>query len=281
MVTKPEPTITPICLFSSGKYGDGCDVTTWKINFRCALNGLKDIVERKDLEEQDCRVYQMLPTSGSNRRRKRRRPGYFTSDMLELQSPDNKSDAKLQLDLSSPVTFPTFSLSQQSSFGPITPVSSVPTSALSPIQVLPIISSVSSMRLPIMMSPTTPQNSSLGVLMSPTAPQTSLGVLQKLVPHSSLYSTQVRTSDVGNIEAPPPRFQNISDIAHVRLHGNSSSVHSQPTTPRTPVSSLSAIVSVLRPQLPLVCGGGWGVVCINSAWVNMWKLCMYILLVIM
>ncbi len=61
----------------SGKYGDGSDVTTWKINFRCALNGLKDIVERRDLEEADCRVYQMLPSSSSARRRKRRRPGGF------------------------------------------------------------------------------------------------------------------------------------------------------------------------------------------------------------
>ena len=48
-----------------GKYGDGSDVTTWKINFRCALNGLKDIIERKELEGPDCRVYQMLPTASS------------------------------------------------------------------------------------------------------------------------------------------------------------------------------------------------------------------------
>ncbi len=47
----------------SGKYGDGSDVTTWKINFRCALNGLKDITERKDLEGPDCRIYQMLPST--------------------------------------------------------------------------------------------------------------------------------------------------------------------------------------------------------------------------
>ena len=48
-----------------GKYGDGSDVTTWKINFRCALNGLKDIIERRELEEPDCRVYQMLPSSST------------------------------------------------------------------------------------------------------------------------------------------------------------------------------------------------------------------------
>ena len=50
---------------TTGKYGDGSDVTTWKINFRCALNGLKDIIERRDLEEPDCRVYQMLPATSA------------------------------------------------------------------------------------------------------------------------------------------------------------------------------------------------------------------------
>ena len=52
----------------TGKYGDGSDVTTWKINFRCALNGLKDIIERRDLEEADCRVYQMLPATSAGER---------------------------------------------------------------------------------------------------------------------------------------------------------------------------------------------------------------------
>ena len=56
-------------LHTPGKYGDGSDVTTWKINFRCALNGLKDIIERRDLEEPDCRVYQMLPCSSTGRQR--------------------------------------------------------------------------------------------------------------------------------------------------------------------------------------------------------------------
>ena len=54
----------PLLRPSAGKYGDGSDVTTWKINFRCALNGLKDIIERRELEEPDCRVYQMLPSTG-------------------------------------------------------------------------------------------------------------------------------------------------------------------------------------------------------------------------
>lgn len=34
-------------------------------------------MERRDLEESDCRVYQMLPSSSPARRRKRRRPGGF------------------------------------------------------------------------------------------------------------------------------------------------------------------------------------------------------------
>ena len=70
----------------TGKFGDGSDVTTWKINFRCALNGLKDIIERRELEEPDCRVYQMLPSSNTGRRRKRRRTYY--SEMLSFQPPD-------------------------------------------------------------------------------------------------------------------------------------------------------------------------------------------------
>lgn len=59
----PSPSLPFPSLSLSGKYGDGSDVTTWKINFRCALNGLKDIIERKELEGPDCRVYQMLPSS--------------------------------------------------------------------------------------------------------------------------------------------------------------------------------------------------------------------------
>jgi hypothetical protein len=69
----------------SGKYGDGSDVTTWKINFRCALNGLKDIIERKELEGPDCRVYEMLPPS-SGRRRKRKKSIIHYSEMMQLQS---------------------------------------------------------------------------------------------------------------------------------------------------------------------------------------------------
>ena len=81
----------------SGKYGDGSDVTTWKINFRCALNGLKDIVERRELEEQDCRVYQMLPSSGIGRRRKRRHVDYTTNIYSFSSSPDRDVRQRIEL----------------------------------------------------------------------------------------------------------------------------------------------------------------------------------------
>lgn len=96
----------------SGKYGDGSDVTTWKINFRCALNGLKDIIERRELEEPDCRVYQMLPSTGSGRRRKRRRPGGFysadlTGEPLHPQERDVRS--RLEFPGATAAAVPTFS----------------------------------------------------------------------------------------------------------------------------------------------------------------------------
>ncbi len=96
-------------LLPSGKYGDGSDVTTWKINFRCALNGLKDIVERRELEEPDCRVYQMLPTTGSARRRKRRRPGGFYTPVGELpggMGEQLQSPQQLDRDVRSRLEFP-------------------------------------------------------------------------------------------------------------------------------------------------------------------------------
>ena len=86
-----------------GKYGNGSDVTTWKINFRCALNGLKDIIERRELEEPDCRVYQMLPASGLRkiRRNKRRHSQFYSSDTTP------ERDVRPRLELRSPVTTPT------------------------------------------------------------------------------------------------------------------------------------------------------------------------------
>ena len=54
----------------SGKYREGGDPTTWKINFRCAINGLKDIMEIKDMQQEDYRVYKVLPSCGCMRRRR-------------------------------------------------------------------------------------------------------------------------------------------------------------------------------------------------------------------
>ena len=217
-----------VYLSHTGKYGDGSDVTTWKINFRCALNGLKDIVERKDLEEQDCRVYQMLPQSGTSRRRKRRRPGYFSTDISGLQSPDNESETRMRLDLQSPVTTPTFSIHQPSNFSAITPVSTLPPTAVSPIQVLPIIPTGSPLRVPIMMSPTTPQGSSLGVIQK----------LKSIIPHT-IFTTHLRTTDASSLETTPTLLHGMNEVTPVRLHGRESSVSSQPPTPRTPVSRSS------------------------------------------
>lgn len=45
----------------TGKYKGEGDATTWKINFRCALNGLKDIVELKDNQTENFRMYRLLP----------------------------------------------------------------------------------------------------------------------------------------------------------------------------------------------------------------------------
>ena len=115
--------MTCTCVFppsSAGKYGDGSDVTTWKINFRCALNGLKDIIERRELEEPDCRVYQMLPMSTSARRRKRRRPGGFYS----ADPPGDFQPLPLDRDVRARIELP--GMSAASSFTPptiITPTS--------------------------------------------------------------------------------------------------------------------------------------------------------------
>lgn len=58
----------------SGKFRDEADPTVWKINFRCAINGLKDIIELKDMQTEDCRVYKVMPSRGPKRRARRRFP---------------------------------------------------------------------------------------------------------------------------------------------------------------------------------------------------------------
>ena len=55
----------------TGKYKGEGDATTWKINFRCALNGLKDIVELKDNQTENFRVYRLLPDTGRIKKRNR------------------------------------------------------------------------------------------------------------------------------------------------------------------------------------------------------------------
>lgn len=57
----------------SGKYRQDSDPTVWKINFRCAINGLKDIQEIKDMQTEDCRVYKVYPSRSRRRRRAVRR----------------------------------------------------------------------------------------------------------------------------------------------------------------------------------------------------------------
>lgn len=46
----------------------GYDPTTWKINFRCALNGLKDIMELKEHQTEWYRVYKVLPSAAKKKR---------------------------------------------------------------------------------------------------------------------------------------------------------------------------------------------------------------------
>ena len=58
----------------SGKYRDESDPTVWKINFRCAINGLKDIMEIKDMQTEDCRVYKVLPSRSKRRKPRHKRP---------------------------------------------------------------------------------------------------------------------------------------------------------------------------------------------------------------
>ena len=57
----------------SGKYHDESDPTVWKINFHCAINGLKDIQEIKDMQTEDYRVYKVHPSHSRRHSRARRR----------------------------------------------------------------------------------------------------------------------------------------------------------------------------------------------------------------
>lgn len=64
----------------SGKYRDESDPTVWKINFRCAINGLKDIQEIKDMQTEDCRVYRVHPSTGRKRSRCAKRARFSSTE---------------------------------------------------------------------------------------------------------------------------------------------------------------------------------------------------------
>ena len=52
----------------TGKYAKHSDPTIWKINFRCALNSLKDIKECKEEHTETFKVYQILPFPHNRKR---------------------------------------------------------------------------------------------------------------------------------------------------------------------------------------------------------------------
>lgn len=78
----------------SGKYREDGDPTTWKINFRCAINGLKDIMEIKDMQQEDCRVYKVLPSRGRIRRRRAARHEPYPASCTAPTSYCGMSDGK-------------------------------------------------------------------------------------------------------------------------------------------------------------------------------------------
>ena len=59
---KRDATIFREWAIRARKYREDGDPIAWKVNFRCALNGAKGIMEMKDLQEEDCRVYRVLPS---------------------------------------------------------------------------------------------------------------------------------------------------------------------------------------------------------------------------
>jgi hypothetical protein len=203
----------------SGKYGDGSDVTTWKINFRCALNGLKDIIERRDLEEPDCRVYQMLPCSSTGRRRKRRRV-FYPTDAAFYQG----SEVRPRIDHASPVTTPTY---------PLTPTTAPGT----PIQVLPIVTAGMQVRLPLVASPTTPHT--MPTITSP------FGILQSIRP-TLFHPHPLHPSTMAT--AFPAHFPMVTKRKSLSPPLSRDGSGSQPPTPRTPLSPQQQSPRVLSPH---------------------------------
>ena len=74
----------------SGKYRVDSDPTVWKINFRCAINGLKDIMEIKDMQTEDCRVYKVLPSRSKRRRRNRPRSEPYPTAMTRFATSEGE-----------------------------------------------------------------------------------------------------------------------------------------------------------------------------------------------
>ena len=83
--------LLPFCLSTSGRYRPGKDKPdpkTWKANFRCALNSLPDICELQEHSRKRgsnaYRVYRMMPSTQTHRRRRgkrRLRVGSITSEV--------------------------------------------------------------------------------------------------------------------------------------------------------------------------------------------------------
>ena len=81
----------------SGKYRDESDPTVWKINFRCAINGLKDIMEIKDMQTEDCRVYKVLPSRSRRRKPRRRFPNTEPYGVGPILTPESKCKFTMQV----------------------------------------------------------------------------------------------------------------------------------------------------------------------------------------
>ena len=83
----------------SGRYRQDSDPAVWKIDFRCAINGLKDIMEIKDMQTEDCRVYKVLPSRSKRRRPKvarQRAEPYPTSYATSVQGKLEGSSTPIQ-----------------------------------------------------------------------------------------------------------------------------------------------------------------------------------------
>lgn len=76
----------------SGKYRDESDPIIWKIHFRCAINGLKDIQEIKDMQTEDCRVYRVHVYPSRKRAGCAKRIPFSSMEPLSYPSPNGRND---------------------------------------------------------------------------------------------------------------------------------------------------------------------------------------------